>query len=338
MASNSSWRLLVVLASAIFALSFAPTATLAKDDIAPRTRKFAFNYGTTISGLKPGEEVSVWVPMPPIDADQRMDLASRTLPAGAKSSVAHERKYGNRIMFVKGPAGQDGHFQISLAYRIVRHELKSKLQRASNGEVPAEEFLSPDSLVPIDGKPLDLLKGKALPEDPIAKARSMYDIVNGHMRYSKEGSGWGRGDSVWACESGYGNCTDFHSLFISLMRSQKIAAKFEIGFLLPTKRGTGEIAGYHCWAKFRPPGCDWIPVDISEANKNPNLRDYYFGDLSEDRVTFSTGRDIVLVPKQSGKPLNFFVYPYVEVAGTIYPANRIESRYSFEDLPGTEAD
>jgi len=152
------------------------------------------------------------------------------------------------------------------------------------------------------------------------------------MRYSKEGTGWGRGDAVWACDSRYGNCSDFHSLFISLARSQKIPAKFEIGFPLPPKRGAGEIAGYHCWAMFHPTGHNWIPVDISEANKNPAMKDYYFGNLTEDRVTFSTGRDIDLVPRQNGKPLNFFIYPYVEVDGKPYPAEKILRSFGFRDL------
>jgi transglutaminase-like putative cysteine protease len=152
------------------------------------------------------------------------------------------------------------------------------------------------------------------------------------MRYSKEGTGWGRGDSDWACDSGYGNCTDFHSMFISLARAQKIPAKFEIGFPLPEKRGSGEVAGYHCWAKFKPKGKDWIPVDISEANKNPKMRDYYFGNLTEDRVTFSLGRDINLVPKQDGEPLNFFVYPYVEVDGKAYPADKVRRKFTFKDV------
>jgi hypothetical protein len=36
----------------------------------------------------------------------------------------------------------------------------------------------------------------------------------------------------------------------------------------------------------------WVPVDISEANRNPELKEYYFGNLTEDRVRFTTGRDI----------------------------------------------
>jgi hypothetical protein len=110
-----------------------------------------------------------------------------------------------------------------------------------------------------------------------------------------------------------------------------LPAKFEIGFPLPEKRGQGEIAGYHCWAFFKPQGKGWVPVDVSEANKNPKMRDYYFGNLTEDRVTFSMGRDIDLVPKQAGKPLNFFIYPHVEVAGKEWPQGKIEKKFGFVD-------
>src|SRR6185295_17624397 len=100
------------------------------------------------------------------------------------------------------------------------------------------------------------------------------------------------------------NCTDFHSLFISLARSRQMPAKFEMGFSLPPERGSGDIPGYHCWAKFKPENRGWIPVDISEANKvkeaDPQMVEYYFGNLTENRVTFTVGRDLVLVPKQAG--------------------------------------
>jgi adenine-specific DNA methylase len=41
------------------------------------------------------------------------------------------------------------------------------------------------------------------------------------------------------------------------------------------------------------------------------------------------GRDITLSPKQDGEPLNYFVYPYVEVNGKSY-AN-VSNHFSFED-------
>jgi transglutaminase-like putative cysteine protease len=192
-------------------------------------------------------------------------------------------------------------------------------------------FLQADALVPVGGKALELIKGKELPADPEKTARVLYDVVNNHVRYSKEGTDWGRGDSEWVCASGYGNCTDFHSLFMSLARAEKIPAKFEIGFPLPEKRGAGEVPGYHCWAFFHPKGKGWVPVDISEANKNPKMKDYYFGNLTEDRVTFSTGRDLELTPKQEGEPLNYFVYPYVEVGGKVVPQEKIAKKFAFKD-------
>jgi transglutaminase-like putative cysteine protease len=218
-----------------------------------------------------------------------------------------------------------------VTYRVTRREVKSDLNRKSETGEALAQYLTPNRKVPIDGMPLELIKDKKLPMDQFEAARVLYDVVNQHMRYSKQGTGWGQGDSVWACKSGYGNCTDFHSLFMSLALSQKIPSKFEIGFPLPEKRGSGEIPGYHCWAFFRPEGHGWVPVDISEANKNPRMRDYYFGNLTEDRVSFSSGRDLDLVPRQQGEPLNFFVYPYVEVDGK--PYDKIDKQFTFKDLP-----
>jgi hypothetical protein len=61
------------------------------------------------------------------------------------------------------------------------------------------------------------------------------------------------------------------------------------------------------------------------------MRDYYFGNLTEDRVTFSMGRDITLAPKQDGEPLNFFVFPYVEVDGKPYPAEKVQRKFTYKD-------
>ena len=53
------------------------------------------------------------------------------------------------------------------------------------------------------------------------------------MRYDKTGTGWGRGDALWACDAKRGNCTDFHSPFIGMRRADGIPARFDIGFTQP---------------------------------------------------------------------------------------------------------
>jgi transglutaminase-like putative cysteine protease len=297
----------------------------------PKVRTFAFTYAATVTGLDPAKNARIWVPVPSSSEDQ--DITPKESEAvGARRvtvKTATETRYGNQIWFVETMPDPAGTVALKFTYHVVRREVKGETGKEREDPALLRRYLQADALVPITGKPLELIKDRKLPEDPMAKARMLYDVVNNHLHYGKDRPGWGRGDSVWACDSKTGNCSDFHSLFISLARSQKLPARFEIGFGLPEKRGSGGIAGYHCWAFFRPPGKAWVPVDISEANKDPKRRDYYFGNLTPDRVTFSIGRDIDLVPRQAGKPINFFIYPHVETDGKEHPQAKIEKAFTY---------
>jgi uncharacterized protein (TIGR03000 family) len=299
-----------------------------------RTRTFEFTYATTVTGLPAGKKVRIWVPVASSSDDQNVEVLSSEVKSGEENAAGkfHAGKSdGNRFFFVETTPSDDGKVSLKLVYKVMRREVKGQTA-VKEDDMQLARLLQPDALVPINGKPLELIEDRELPVDPMKKARVLYDAVNGHMTYSKKGTGWGRGDSVWACDSKYGNCSDFHSLFISLTRAQKIPAKFEIGFPLPAKHGEGKIEGYHCWAFFRPADKGWVPVDISEANKDPRLKDYYFGNLTPDRVTFSTGRDIELVPKQAGKPVNFLIYPYAEVDGKEHAQAKIVKQFAWKDL------
>jgi transglutaminase-like putative cysteine protease len=320
----------------------------AKQDAPPAGgREFLFTYGAEVKGLVPGQKARVWLPVPPSNQDQHVETVRPQLPGEAKTAA--EPKYGNEVLYLEAAAGEDGTIPLSLTYRVKRRELRQarreeREQRAAGGAAAAAAaekaqealFLRPDSKVPVGPqvKSMQLVQDKTLPEDPLDRARLFYDVVNAHMVYGKNGTGWGRGDADWACDSRFGNCSDFHSLFISLARSHGMPAKFEMGFPIPEKRGKGEVGGYHCWAFFKPGGAErrWVPVDISEANKVPRLREYYFGNLTPDRVAFTVGRDITLVPKQDGPPLNFFIYPYVESGGKPLPIEQIERKFAYEDV------
>ena len=45
----------------------------------------------------------------------------------------------------------------------------------------------------------------------------------------------------------------------------------------------------------------------------------------------SSGRDLVLEPKQQGGPVNFFIYPYLEVDGKPGGA-QVEKTFRFRNL------
>ena len=158
-------------------------------------------------------------------------------------------------------------------------------------------------MVPLSGpvKELALEATRGLTADS-EKARAIYDKVTGMMRYDKSGTGWGRGDAIFACDAKRGNCTDFHALIIGMARSVGIPARFAIGLPLPETRGAGEITGYHCWAELYVRKRGWVPVDGSEAAKTPSKRDYFFGHHDENRLELSRGRHLILEPAQHGAP------------------------------------
>jgi transglutaminase-like putative cysteine protease len=197
-------------------------------------------------------------------------------------------------------------------------------------------WLEPDRLVPLDGRihrlAAEVTAGRRTDAE---KARAIYDYVVDTMSYDKSGTGWGNGDVYWACDRRRGNCTDFHALFTGLARAAGIPAKFAIGLPIPPERGAGRVAGYHCWSEFWLDGYGWVPVDASEARKHPEKREYFFGAHDPDRVQLTEGRDLVLRPAQHGPPLNFFVYPYVEVDGE--PFAGVEQELSYRDLPAADA-
>src|SRR5882672_9921985 len=304
------------------------------------SRHFTFHYGFTVKDVAAGQKVRVWIPAAHSDDFQEVKVVSASGDLSLKKS--RESKYGNEMYYAEaGKASQTSlHFEV--VYDVMRHE-RIVLGRAiphlttvKLKEKEAKMDLAPDALVPVTGLPAELaVKVTEGKNTPLDKAHAIYDYVFTTLRYDKTGTGWGRGDVLYACDAKKGNCTDFHSLFMAMARSQQIPARFEIGFPLPPDKHSAEIAGYHCWSDFYIDGKGWIPVDISEAWKHQERREYFFGSHDVNRVQFSMGRDLRLNPAQDGKLLNYFVYPYVEVDGQEYP--NVSLAFSFADVTATVA-
>ncbi len=61
---------------------------------------------------------------------------------------------------------------------------------------------------------------------------------------------------------------------------------------------------------------------------HPERREFYYGAHPGDRIHLSTGRDLRLGDGHQSKPLNYFVYPHVEVAGQPWKGP-IEKSFSY---------
>src|SRR5581483_2588242 len=217
------------------------------------TDQFEFVYRVKLPEIK--GEARVWIPLAKTDAFQTVIEEELNIPM--KWEKVQDRDYGNDICVIY-PRPVDSGKTVEVRYRVIRKEKAP--YPASNAE--AARYLHPEKLVPINETFRTLAqKATAGKTDDLERAKALYDHVMRRMRYDKSGTGWGRGDAVYACDVHTGNCTDFHAYFIALARSIGIPARFAIGATIPADKNEGTIEGYHCWSEFLADG-RWVPVDI----------------------------------------------------------------------------
>jgi len=300
-------------------------------------RSFRFEYRIEVPATQDLDRPTrLFVPIATDSPAQ--DVLDVQIRSPIEGTIGTESKYGNRFWQAEIPSGRAEPVEIKFTYEIRRRV--DRAQMRSSEAQPAARFLTPNERVAVDHPILHPILAEIRAASPNAdqagRARAIYDWVVSNVEYKKVGNGWGNGDTFWACNERYGNCTDFHSLFISLARTEGIPAKFEMGFPVPDDRDGGEIAGYHCWVAFWLPERGWVPIDASEAFKYPEKRDFYFGSHPADRLHFSTGRDLRLGPDHQGPPLNYFIYPYTEIDGRSTDLE-IKTGFRYRDHPRDSA-
>jgi transglutaminase-like putative cysteine protease len=326
----------------LFHLAHSSPAVSADSATPPAARSFEFTYQVHFPATEnPGGPVRLWLPLPQPDGYQ--DVSALHIDSPAAYSQGRDSEYKNRFAMFKPTAKQYATgFDVTVRFTATRREhrvaldgsLKNASATSSAGPL-LHRYLEADKLVPLNGAIAELARDHTVGDTTqIEKARHIYEYVVSTMRYDKSGEGWGRGDAIWACSTKRGNCTDFHSLFIGMMRSSGIPARFEIGFPLPEGKTESDIPGYHCWAEFYLNGVGWVPVDASEAWKNPARHDYFFGAHDVNRVFFTYGRDIHLSSDQRGAPLNYFIYPYAEINGQAMTS--LQTHFSFRDVAAAQ--
>lgn len=283
---------------------------------------FEFVYRATLPELS--GNARMWLPVPSNDSFQTIELVSLKAPGQHKFLTENENE--NQVLFFEFGQEDSGR-TIEVRYNVQRREKACYDEPASeNGKY----LHSGDSQ--FDAETAEVVAGK---DSDLIKARALYDHVIDKMKYIKFGEGWGQGDAVHACDSGTGNCTDFHSYFIALARSADIPARFAIGAAIPSERNNGRINGYHCWAEFYADG-KWWPVDISEGDKYSSLSTYYFGHHPANRVELSRGRDLKVEPGPASGSINFLAYPVLEVDGKPVKAG-VEFSFTRAEPEGSNA-
>lgn len=112
-------------------------------------------------------------------------------------------------------------------------------------------------------------------ENILDYAKRSYEYVASH--YSYINGSWRTLSEI--LQVGGGECGDFTTLFVNLMRYKGIPARHNMGVWVN--------GGYHVWPDFYHEDYGWVPVDPTFKNSNPNGD--YFGRFDGNLIILSQG-------------------------------------------------
>lgn len=149
------------------------------------------------------------------------------------------------------------------------------------------QYLIDEQYLEVNNRKLEKLAESLIGDSNLQTINNIYDFVLSHVEYG----GYEPGDlgALHVFKSGYGDCTEYSDLFITLCRINNIPAKFIEGYTL-----TGTMYK-HNWVEVYDEQFGWFPVDPT------------WGD-TDDITTFSNLRNnyIYLSFKRNDEIINYY--------------------------------
>lgn len=239
-----------------------------------------------------GDTLRVWMPVPRNTwRQERLSVVPNT--EGGVIYGDDDESYHTGI-YLEQPVrkGEDSHFEIEVEYvakgvyfdpdSIIRH-----IQPYKNDE-NYHRYTRMETPHIIDMSEM----AKSIVGDesnPFRQSEMVYDYIVTHYPWAGA-----REYSTIECipayvaERGYGDCGQVALLYISLMRSLGVPARWESGWMLVP----GEV-GIHDWAEVYFEGVGWVPVDVSfgrYANaSDQSVRNFYSTGIDAYRMAANSG-------------------------------------------------
>jgi len=276
--------------------------------------------------------IRLWLPYPPSNRFQH--ISGLEIRGNYRCEGFYTDQRGNPILYFewKDPHPPEAEVTVTWAVRrreVVRRDFSRQRPLPPDPAV-FREYLSGNRYINLDDPRLAEILAEVLPgkRTVVEKARALYLWVIAHLRRDPRVKGCGPGIVCDVLRRGCGKCADLNSVFVALCRAAGIPAREVFGLRLGREPRETLTGAQHCWTEFFVPGYGWVPADPADVLKaalqkdldplSPELgplREYYFGAVDAYRVELSRGRDLLLNPPQSGPPVNYFVYPYLEYDG-----------------------
>jgi transglutaminase-like putative cysteine protease len=331
-------------------LLLVPLAALSMSGSGPKSGVFDARHELKVTVPEGAKSVRIWFTMPQQVPEQKID--GFKIDCALPHRVTTD-DHGNQAVFVEVKDPKVKEIAILETFRVTRQEVIGDVDPSHAKPLTDEDRkkfaadLAENANVKITDEMRRLSKQIVGDEtNPVKAARKLYDWTLDNIEYwvkdpaNKKASPVG--SSEYCLSSKTGNCTDFHSLWAALARASGIPTRIIYGSIFkPDLAGQDKDASYHCWPQFYANGIGWISHDVAVADifhgtfplnadntekvklttasgytaPDEKLVNYYFGNLDERRVVWSTGRDLKLDPPQAGGPVNALAKAYVEIDG-----------------------
>ena len=247
-----------------------------------------------------GEVVRVWMPIPYENLRQKnIKLLSSSHPATMSQGSVHHTVYMEAV----AEKGKPTHFEINYTYDVgernftqeylLKHvkpydTAKEVYQRYTASEAP-HQVVTPA----MKALALDIVGNE---KNPVLQASKIYDWISANFKWA----GAREYSTIpnipeYVLHIGHGDCGQVSLLYISLLRSLGIPARWESGYMLEE-----HSAGMHDWAEVYYEGIGWVPVDMSfgllKSNREEAVMDFYKTGLDYMRFASNKGVGGILSP------------------------------------------
>jgi hypothetical protein len=257
---------------------------------------YSFSYSVDIQAAETSlpNTLYLWMPHPVTSSSQRN---TRLLSRSREPFVDNFRGATLFQLTDLAPMGKE---RISQSYLVtvytIETSVKSPPVRLDTGSPVATIHTQPTSLIPSDdprvAEQSKILTGREA--NPYEKARKIYQWF---IQEGKIQRGFLSGGITEALEQGRMDSYTASLLFCAMARAAGIPA-IPVSGVLVSRTLT---ASRHYWAEFWLEGFGWIPLDpaLGAGAAPPSfiLREdrasYYFGNLDNQRITFSRGQTVL---------------------------------------------
>ena len=222
-----------------------------------------FYLDVNADAIPAGETLRVWMPFPYQNLRQRnIKLESSNYPVTYSEGSKHHTVY----MEAKTEKGKPTHFEYTFSYdvaerHIAQDDLLAMLEPYDKNSAEYKEFTGnypPHIVITDDTRALarEIVEGET---NPVLQASKIFNWIS--LRYPWAGAreySTIKNMPEYVMANGHGDCGQVALMYITLVRSLGIPARWESGWMLHP-----DEINWHDWAETYFEGIGWVPTDQS---------------------------------------------------------------------------